>query len=115
MRHFEQSLQAVAGLGLDREHTFEVIGQIDDYVFGYALREIQEREEHERGWPAEVIEFFSRELATGRYPMTSAFFGERISARASIASSGSWPKEDRFDRGLARLLDGIEAELAPPK
>ena len=65
MRHFEQSLQAVDGLGLDREPTFELIGQIDDYVFGYALREKQEREEHERGWPPEVLDFFSRELETG--------------------------------------------------
>jgi len=47
MRHFEQSLRAVAGLGLDREQTFEVIGQVDDYVFGYSLREVQEAKEQE--------------------------------------------------------------------
>jgi AcrR family transcriptional regulator len=112
MRHFEQSLRAVAGLGLDREQTFEVIGQVDDYVFGYSLREVQERKEQEHGWSPEVIDFFRRELATGDYPLISEFFGDDFEATFEEAmefmSDGA-----RFDRGLARLLDGIEAEFAP--
>ena len=80
MRHFEQSLRAVAGLGLDREQTFEVIGQVDDYVFGYSLREVQEREEQEHGWSPEVVDFFRRELATGDYPLISEFFGDDFEA-----------------------------------
>jgi AcrR family transcriptional regulator len=112
MRHFEQSLQAVAGLGLDREQTFEVIGQVDDYVFGYSLREVQERVEQEHGWSPEVIDFFRRELDTGAYPLISKFFGDDFEATFEEAmefmSDGA-----RFDRGLARLLDGIEAEFAP--
>ena len=80
MRHFEQSLQAVAGLGLDREQTFEVIGQVDDYVFGYSLREVQERAEQEHGWSPEVVDFFRRELATGDYPLISEFFGDDFEA-----------------------------------
>jgi AcrR family transcriptional regulator len=112
MRHFEQSLQAVAGLRLDREQTFEVIGQVDDYVFGYSLREVQERKEQEHGWAPEVVDFFRRELATGDYPLISEFFGDDFEATFEEAmefmSDGA-----RFDRGLARLLDGIEAEFAP--
>jgi AcrR family transcriptional regulator len=112
MRHFEQSLRAVAGLGLDREQTFEVIGQVDDYVFGYSLREVQERKEQEHGWAPEVVDFFRRELDTGDYPLISEFFGDDFEATFEEAmefmSDGA-----RFDRGLARLLDGIEAEFAP--
>ena len=112
MRHFEQSLQAVAGLGLDREQTFEVIGQVDDYVFGYSLREVQEAAEHDQGWSPEVVDFFRREVATGAYPLISEFFGDDFEATFEEAmefmSDGA-----RFDRGLARLLDGIEAEFAP--
>ena len=111
MRHFEQSLAAVAGLGLDREQTFEVIGQIDDYVFGYSLREVQEREEQEHGWSAGVVDFFRRELATGDYPLISEFFGEDFEATFERAME-FMADESRFDRGLARLLDGIEAEFA---
>jgi AcrR family transcriptional regulator len=112
MRHFEQSLRAVAGLGLDREQTFEVIGQLDDYVFGYCLREVQEREEQEHGWSPEVVDFFRRELATGDYPLISDFFGEDFEATFAQAME-LMADESRFDRGLARLLDGIEAEFAP--
>ena len=51
MRHFEQSLRAVALLDIDDALVFELIGQLDDYVFGYALRELHEQAESERGWP----------------------------------------------------------------
>lgn len=112
MRHFEQSLQAVAGLGLDREQTFEVIGQVDDYVFGYSLRELQEAEEHEHGWPSAVVDFFRRELATGQYPLIHEFFGDDFEATFKEAME-LMADEDRFHRGLKRLLDGIEAEFAP--
>jgi AcrR family transcriptional regulator len=112
MRHFEQSLQAVAGLGLDREQTFEVIGQVDDYVFGYSLREVQERKEQEHGWSPEVVDFFKRELATGTYPLISEFFGDDFEATFEEAME-FMSDNSRFARGLARLLDGIEAEFAP--
>jgi AcrR family transcriptional regulator len=111
MRHFEQSLQAVAGLGLDKEQTFDIIGQIDDYVVGHALREIQEREEHERGWPPEVADFFERELATGNYPLISKFFGHRDLDAGFAQVAEFMAKADRFDRSLNRLLDGIESSL----
>ena len=116
MRHFEQSLQAVAPLGLSRNETFELIGQVDDYVFGYSLREVQEREEHERGWPPEVIDFFRRELASGRYPLISDFFGEEIDTSFDAVYE-FLNQPGRFERGLSRLLDGIEAEIQtkPPK
>jgi AcrR family transcriptional regulator len=112
MRHFEQSLQAVAGLDLDKEQTFEVIGQIDDYVFGYSLREVHEAAEHERGWPPEVIDFFKREVATGAYPLVKKFFGDDLDASFELVVE-MMAEEGRFERGLARLLDGIEAEFAP--
>jgi AcrR family transcriptional regulator len=112
LRHFEQSLQAVAGLELDREQTFEVIGQVDDYVFGYSLREQQEEEEHERGWPPEVLDFFQREIDTGKYPLISHYLGPDVEvAVKDIIDFLS--QEGRFARGLNRLLDGIEAEVAP--
>jgi AcrR family transcriptional regulator len=113
LRHFEQSLAAVASLDLDREQTFELIGQVDDYVFGYALREVQEREEHQRGWPPEVVEFLQREIDTGNYPLIKEFFGD--DAETGIAEVFDLiGTEGRFDRGLKRLLDGIEANLPTP-
>jgi AcrR family transcriptional regulator len=114
MRHFEQSLRAVAPLGLDRNQTFELIGLVDDYVFGFALREQQELEEHERGWPPEVLDFFRREMESGHYPLISDFFDNDFeSSFAGVLEFLNQP--GRFERGLNRLLDGIEAELKPPK
>jgi AcrR family transcriptional regulator len=113
MRHFEQSLAAVAPLGLNRNATFELIGQIDDYVFGYALREVQELEEHARGWPPDVIDFFKREVETGDYPHVADFFGTENLDQSFDAVAEFITQPGRFDRGLARLLDGIEAEVAP--
>ena len=112
MRHFEQSLAAVASLELEREESFELIGQVDDYVFGYALREVQELEEHERGWPTEVVAFLQRELDTGRYPLISRFFGNDATAGVEDVLE-LINSEGRFERGLKRLLDGIEANLPP--
>jgi AcrR family transcriptional regulator len=110
MRHFEQSLQAVASLDLSRDEVFELIGQVDDYVFGFALREVQEREEQQRGWPPEMIEFLQRELDTGKYPLISRFFGNDASAGVDEVLD-MINLEGRFERGLDRLLDGIEANL----
>jgi AcrR family transcriptional regulator len=110
MRHFEQSLQAVAELGLGRDQTFEVIGQIDDYVFGYSLREVQEAEEQEHGWTPTTTDFFKRELATGAYPLIAEFFGDDFEATFEEAMA-FMADGRRFDRGLTRLLDGIEAEF----
>jgi AcrR family transcriptional regulator len=112
MRHFEQSLQAVTGLALDRDQTFEVIGQVDDYVFGYSLREVQEAAEQEHGWSPAVQDFFKRELATGEYPLISEFFGTDFEDAFEEAMEFIGD-EGRFHRGLKRLLDGIEAEFAP--
>jgi AcrR family transcriptional regulator len=110
LRHFEQSLAAVASLDLDRDEVFDLIGQVDDYVFGYALREVQELEEHERGWPPEVVDFLQREIDTGSYPLISRFFGNDATAGVEEVIE-MITTEGRFDRGLKRLLDGIEANL----
>ncbi|HEY1853115.1 MAG TPA: TetR/AcrR family transcriptional regulator C-terminal domain-containing protein [Solirubrobacterales bacterium] len=114
LRHFEQSLAAVASLELDREEIFDLIGQVDDYVFGYSLREVQEREEYERGWPPDVIEFLQRELDTGDYPLIGKLFGNDAGAGIQEVID-LIAKEGRFERGLNRLLDGIESNLPPRK
>lgn len=113
LRHFEQSLAAVASLDISRQEVFELIGLVDDYVFGYSLREVQELEEHERDWPSEVVEFLQRELDSGDYPLISEFFGN--DAQAAVEEVLALINvEARFERGLNRLLDGIEANLPTP-
>ena len=111
IRHFEQSLAAVSSLDLPDGEKFELISQIDDYVFGFCLREAQEAEEHRRGFPADVLEFFQRELDSGEYPNIRDFLGEDVEAGVDRIADLLFD-EDRFERGLERLLDGVEAGLA---
>jgi AcrR family transcriptional regulator len=114
MRHFEQSLAAIAELDLPPYEKFELIGQIDDYVFGFSLREAEELIEHERGWPEETLTFFQRQLDSGDYPLIGDFLGTDVDEgiKRVIDYVG---REGRFERGLERLLDGIEAHVAPGK
>jgi AcrR family transcriptional regulator len=113
IRHFEQTLEAVSSLDISPQTKFELIGQIDDYVFGYVLREAQELEEHRRGWPPGVLEFFQRELDSGDFPQIESFLGDDVEAAVERISEYLFA-EGRFDRGLNRLLDGIEASLDRP-
>jgi AcrR family transcriptional regulator len=110
MRHFEQSLRAVADLDLSPYARFELIGQVDDYVFGFALREAQEFDEHRRGWPPQVRAFFQRELDSGDFPLVREFLGADADAGIDRVAEILF-REHRFERGLERLLDGIEAAL----
>jgi AcrR family transcriptional regulator len=111
MRHFEQSLAAIADLELPPYEKFELIGLIDDYVFGYSLREAEELIEHERGWSQETLDFFQQQLDSGDYPLIRDFLGTDVDVgiKRVIDYVG---REGRFERGLERLLDGIEAHVA---
>lgn len=110
LRHFEQSLRALAGAPLSDTEKFELIGQIDDYVYGFALREAQELDEHRRGWPPQVVEFLQRELDSGDYPLISGFLGADAAGGIDRVAELIF-SEGRFERGLGRVLDGIEGMI----
>jgi AcrR family transcriptional regulator len=117
LRHFDQSVAAVAATGVDVRTQMEIVALIDDYVFGFVLRAslatFEAREEQaEPGWMQAVFDYMWGELETGAYPSI------RRLADANRASGGSDEDlaamaldEGRFERGLERLLDGVAAEL----
>lgn len=108
MRHLEQSLQAMAGAGLDPKARLEAIVLIDEYVFGFAIREAQEPDAQGPGWPPDVREFFQRELDSGEFPCARELLGDDFEEGVA-AIRELFREEGRFERGLERLLDGIEA------
>lgn len=110
LRHFEQTLRAVAATELSDAGKFELIGLVDDYVFGFVLREAQEFAEHERGFGPEVRDFFQHELDSGRYPLIREFLGGDADAGVDRVVA-LLSREGRFERGLGRLLDGVEAAM----
>jgi len=113
MRHLEQSLQAMAKAGLDHRARLEAIVLIDEYVFGFAIREAQEPDQHGPGWPPDVREFFQRELDSGEFPHARELLGDDFEEGVA-AIREVFREEGRFERGLERLLDGIEAGFDAP-
>jgi AcrR family transcriptional regulator len=110
LRGFEQALAALANLEISAEAKFELITLVEDYVYGFALREAREIAEQEQGWPAEVLEFLERQLDRDEFPQVWSFLGDDI--ESGFDRFGElFLGEGRFERGLERLLDGIEAGL----
>lgn len=116
MAHVEQSLAAVAGLGLDPVGRLEVIGIVDDYVMGCCISMSAGRStlyEDDGGAAVyeAILDHVAERLQHGDFPHTRALVGEgeiranweRLAARAA--------DRDRFEIGLAALLDGIELAL----
>lgn len=117
LRHFDQSVAAVAETGVDVKTQMEIVALVDDYVFGFVLRaslatfEARE-EEAEPGWMQAVFDYMWGELETGAYPNIARIaaanraVGGRDEDLAEMALD-----QGRFERGLDRLLDGVEVEL----
>jgi AcrR family transcriptional regulator len=107
LRHFEQSLAAVAGAPFDEAGRLELLNLVDDFVMGHALR-AGEVHAWTAGSPAAaegVEEFWRRELATGRFPHTAALMKNR--AGGDGKTHLRWLADpQRFDRALTVLLDG---------
>ena len=115
MRHFEQSLAALAGTGLDASGKLALIAMVDDYVQGNVLRTAEMRS---AGRPAEddapteaAIRFAESQLATGEFPHTRALLGEGDLRDAFPRLVGDMSERDRFRRGLSVLLDGAASTM----
>jgi len=70
--------------------------------------------EHEpkpgEGWPPELMAYIDAQLETGEYPQISSMFSaDRAETWVRLAEATLDPF--RFERGLERLLDGIEHAL----
>src|SRR4051812_35737630 len=116
MRHFEQSLAAVAGTGLSLERRLEIIAVVDDYVYGFAMRaagvHAADAADHV---PAALVDYVEAQLATGEYPHMAEIVGTGDTAAAFAHMLSVMFDEGRFERGLARLLDGIALDIEPDR
>jgi AcrR family transcriptional regulator len=116
MRHFDQSLAAVASLDIDPRAKLELIAIVDDYVFGYVFRNAEVsavfEEMAKEEIIAELIPHFEAQLASGDFPHIQALFGVRATRETWDLIVQTMTAEQRFETGLDLLLDGIEAKLA---
>jgi AcrR family transcriptional regulator len=112
IRHFEQSLAAVATAPLDATAKLDLIAIVDDYVFGHVLRASEQQARVGTAGPipaAALTEYIQGQLATGQFPHLSKL--ARDPAAPAIADPGRLG--DRFERGLQALLDGALASISP--
>ena len=109
LRHFEQSLAALATAPLDTAARLDLLTIVDDYVFGHVLRAGEEQARAasaDPGHAAAIADYIQGQLGTGRFPYLSEL--ARDPAAAGIADPGRL--DDRFERGLRALLDGARAD-----
>ena len=116
MRHMEQSMAAVADLPLPMQERLEVLAMVDDFVFGHVHRV-------STAWAPgsldartmrAISDFMSAQLETGEYPHLAGLIGSDGDPGEAMLRVARWMGEDqRFERGLAAMLDGIEARLKP--
>lgn len=112
-RHFDQSLGAVSSLRLDTRARMEVLAIVDDYVFGFVMRQQAElldtREDNAEHVEA-LFDYSERLLASGDYPHIEELLGDGDRRAAWRDVAAAWA-ESRFAHGLELLLDGIELDL----
>ena len=116
MRHFEQSLTAAEQTGLGPDERMALLAIVDDYVFGFVLRTLDDMPERvteeSDSRAAAVFDHFNRKLDEGGFPAIGRLLGEGgVDQRRSCwnAVTESW--NERFERGLELLLDGVALDL----
>jgi AcrR family transcriptional regulator len=91
MRHIEQCLEALAPARMTGAEKWNLLGIVDDFVFGHALREAA-------GHAPPDLDFAAEQLATGQFPRLQQAFGDV-----------------RIEAGHHRLQQGLTALLAREK
>jgi AcrR family transcriptional regulator len=111
VRHFDQSMQAVASLPGSLDQRLDVIFAVDEYVFGYCLHRRDDRITAKDQGTDAMRDYVGDLVSGGGYPTLAALVAEH-------GLDAMWSKvealgrdEQRFDRTLSRLLDGIAATL----
>ncbi len=103
-------LQAVSTLPVDLAAKLELTAAVDEYVFGYCLHQrnsVDPGEAHDDT----MVEYVTGLVHTGEYPFLSRLATEVGLADAWVQIEGTMRDQSRFDRSLARLLDGFEAHF----
>jgi AcrR family transcriptional regulator len=113
VRHFDQSLEAVSSLPISWADKLDIVGTVDEYVFGYCLQDRNNAQGDEFGNDG-MIGYVGTLLATGDYPQLTALVAEHGLDEAWEIMSAYFADSGRFERNLARVLDGLQTSLGLP-
>jgi len=112
IRHFEQSLAAVATAPLDTTAKLDLITIVDDYVFGHVLRAGEQQARAATANPAHaaaITAYLQDQLSTGQFPHLTELARDPAAQRITDPAT----LDDRFERGLHALIDGAAASTPP--
>jgi AcrR family transcriptional regulator len=131
MVHVEQSLTAVADCPLDDAGRLQLLGIVDDFAFGHALRAQTRWHRPDEGVEdidarQRMVAFMRELMGSGRYPRLAAMVGpiaeagpnDDARAEADGGDQNPWSKQDpeqAFERGLAAILDAAPSWAEAPR
>lgn len=111
VRHFDQSLQAVAWLDLPLAERIDIVAMVDEYVFGYCLARRRSVHANDGAEADDMVNYVSVLIETGAYPQLAKLAQE---AGLEALWKDVWDAmsdDTRFERNLGRILDGIEQDI----
>ncbi len=111
VRHFDQSLEAVASLPITLDEKLDIVGSVDAFVFGFCLHERNTLQNEGHPFDNNMIGYTTELIATGDYPQLAALTDEYGVKETWAQLDRHFRDPHRFERGLTRLLDGFEAAL----
>lgn len=109
IKHIDQTLQAVASLDVPLPTKLDVVFAVDEYVFGYCLQERDDVTGPNRS--AELTDYVEDLIRTGDYPQLGTYLDELGADAVWTAFDDHQRDNDRFERNVRRLLDGIATDL----
>src|SRR5680860_1181048 len=76
VRHFDQTMEAVSSLAIGVLDRLDITSCVDEYVFGYCLRQRNNAQDDSAQVPQEIKHYVDTLLATGDYPQLEALADE---------------------------------------
>jgi AcrR family transcriptional regulator len=115
LRHVDQSLGALAPLDAPARRKLAILGALDDFTLGHAVREIAmsqrmnaiERQPDREAWLKAMQAYADDMIASGDYPHLAELAGAQPFAEANPIELSA----ELFEVGLDWMLAGIAASL----
>lgn len=112
VRHFDQSLRAVASLPISLTARCDVIFAVDEYVFGHCWT-VRSGIIDDQTIRPELVEYVLDLARTGDYPHVLQLIDEVGADKVWGVIADVQRDSTRFERNLTRLLNGFEGDLPP--
>ncbi len=110
VRHFDQTMQAVANVPSDFATKLDIAFTVDEFVFGFCLQERNNTQDADSAVVGtDMIDYVNGLIATGDYPQLAKMARESSLEVLWSGFEAHVRDPGRFDRNLGRLLDGFEA------